>query len=76
MDTAITGLDQGALSAVARVARIDRGWSTAYRSMDEARGAAPPLRVRNIGADVAVGDWILPDADGERVAEVLPRKSA
>ena len=76
MDTAITGLDQGALSAVARVARIDRGWSTAYRSMDEACSVAPPLRVRNIGADVAVGDWILPDADGERVAEVLPRKSA
>lgn len=33
-------------------------------------------RVRNIGADVAVGDWVVPSADGERVATVLPRRSA
>ncbi len=35
-----------------------------------------PFRVRNIGADVAVGDWVLASADGERVHHVLPRHSA
>lgn len=35
-----------------------------------------PVRVRNIGADVAVGDWVVPSADGERVEHVLPRRSA
>ncbi len=34
------------------------------------------IRVRNIGADVAVGDWVLPSDDGERVETVLPRRSA
>jgi ribosome biogenesis GTPase len=33
-------------------------------------------RVRNIGADVAVGDWVVPSDDGERVDHVLPRRSA
>lgn len=37
---------------------------------------APPLRVRNIGADVAVGDFVAIDPDGERVAAVLDRHSA
>ena len=36
----------------------------------------PPIRLRNIGADVAVGDFVVGDADGERVAHVLPRYSA
>ena len=36
----------------------------------------PPLRVRNIGADVAVGDFVVVDADVERVHRVLPRHSA
>lgn len=36
----------------------------------------PPLRVRNIGADVAVGDFVVVSADGERVEEVLERHSA
>ncbi|MEZ5250940.1 MAG: ribosome small subunit-dependent GTPase A [Ilumatobacteraceae bacterium] len=31
---------------------------------------------RNIGADVAVGDWVLVSDDGERVDEVVPRFSA
>ncbi len=35
-----------------------------------------PLRVRNIGADVAVGDFVVVSGDGERVATVLPRRSA
>ena len=41
------------------------------RSLDEA-----PMRVRNIGADVAVGDFVVVSEDGERVAEVLHRHSA
>jgi len=32
--------------------------------------------VRNIGADVAVGDWVVPSADDERAEHVLPRRSA
>lgn len=35
-----------------------------------------PARVRNIGADVAVGDFVVPDSDGERVQTVLTRRSA
>ncbi|MEM1333270.1 MAG: hypothetical protein AAGG08_07410, partial [Actinomycetota bacterium] len=35
----------------ARVIRLDRGWSTAARSMAEVVGDAEPLRIRNIGAD-------------------------
>ena len=34
------------------------------------------MRVRNIGADVAVGDFVVVSEDGERVAEVLHRHSA
>jgi ribosome biogenesis GTPase len=59
-----------------RVSRLDRGWSTVIRSMDEARGGAEPLRVRNIGADVAVGDWVVPSVDDERVEHVSERRSA
>ena len=59
-----------------RISRLDRGWSTVIRSMAEARGQAEPMRLRNIGADVAVGDWIVPSDDGERVEHVLERRSA
>jgi ribosome biogenesis GTPase len=55
-----------------RVARLDRGWSTV---LADASGEAT-LRVRNIGADIAVGDWVVISADGERVEHVLPRRSA
>lgn len=34
-----------------------------------------PVRVRNIGADVAVGDWVVISADGERVEHVVERTS-
>ena len=44
--------------------------------MGEARGVADPQRVRNIGADVAVGDWVITSDDGERVEHVLERRSA
>ena len=37
------------------------------------RATLEPLRIRNIGADVAVGDWVVPSADGERVEHVVDR---
>ena len=52
-----------------RVIRIDRGWST-LRNVEKDEES----RVRNIGADVAVGDIV--NVDGERVTNVLPRSSA
>jgi ribosome biogenesis GTPase len=55
---------------VGRVGRIDRGWSTILLSTIDSE------RVRNIGADVAVGDWVLISEDFERVEHVLPRGSA
>ena len=55
-----------------RVAGIDRGWSTVLRSAHD----DDPLRVRNIGADVAVGDWVVVDAAAERVDVVIERTSA
>jgi ribosome biogenesis GTPase len=55
----------------ARVVRLDRGWSTVLIARD-----AVADRLRNLGADVAVGDWIVPSADGERVEHVLARQSA
>jgi len=51
------------------VTRVDRGWSTVLATPDVA-----PRRVRNIGAEVAVGDWVVTDDD--RVTDVLPRRSA
>ena len=59
---------------IGRVSRLDRGWSTikmSASSQDDGK-----IRVRNIGADVAVGDWVAVDKDLERVEEVLPRYSA
>lgn len=35
-----------------------------------------PVRVRNIGADVAVGDWVVVSDDDERVDHIVPRSSA
>ena len=58
-----------------RVARIDRGWSTVWFA-PPGREADAVVRVRNIGADVAVGDWVAVSDDGERVENVLPRRSA
>ncbi len=43
--------------------------------VSSARGAEP-LRVRNIGADVAVGDFVVVSDDGERVAENRARAMA
>lgn len=54
-----------------RVSRLDRGWSSVLVSLDQ-----PPVRVRNIGADVAVGDFVVFGEDEERVEHVLHRHSA
>lgn len=62
-----------------RVARIDRGWSTVWYRPPTERGddsTGDIVRVRNIGADVAVGDWVVVSDDGERIETVLPRRSA
>ena len=65
--------------SVGRVQRIDRGWSTL---LAESRSTPAlhatqftELRARNIGADIAVGDWVVLSSDGERVEHVLPRTS-
>jgi len=52
-----------------RVIRIDRGWSTLRNIVNDDES-----RVRNIGAEVAVGDIVT--IDGERVTNVLARSSA
>lgn len=57
-----------------RVARLDRGWSTVWYGPPST--GVEPIRVRNIGAEVAVGDWVVVSADGEKVEMVLPRHSA
>jgi ribosome biogenesis GTPase len=58
-----------------RVSRIDRGWSTILTSgvHDAVDGVE---RVRNIGADVAVGDWVIISDDMEKIDHVLSRSSA
>ena len=61
----------GRPAATGRVSRLDRGWSSVLLSLDE-----PPVRARNIGADVAVGDFVVVGDDGERVEHVLQRHSA
>jgi ribosome biogenesis GTPase len=64
-----------------RVSRLDRGWSTVLVP-DEAAPEVPDERqrvrrdrLRNLGVDVAVGDWVVGSADGARVDHVLPRRS-
>jgi ribosome biogenesis GTPase / thiamine phosphate phosphatase len=57
----------GAPPRPGRVVRLDRGWSSV------AIGGAT-VRVRNLGTEVAVGDWVV--AGDERVEHVLERRSA
>jgi ribosome biogenesis GTPase len=57
------------------VSRLDRGWSTLLVP-DDSASEFGTSRVRNIGIDVAVGDWVIPSADGERIDHVLERRSA
>ncbi len=73
-DSMVTSDDQ----LIGRVNRIDRGWSTFLCVHESSATASPPfreLRVRNIGADVAVGDWIVVTPDCERIVGVVPRQS-
>lgn len=65
----IDAVGTGALHS-GRVTRIDRGWST-VRAAD-----GSTTRVRNIGADVAVGDYVDISDDGERIDVVHERKSS
>ena len=51
--------------------RIDRGWSSVELDV-----SGEVARVRNIGADVAVGDRVVISSDGERIDVVSPRTSA
>jgi ribosome biogenesis GTPase len=63
---------------IGRVNRIDRGWSTFLcvpLGATHENESLREWRVRNIGADVAVGDWILVSEDGERILCVVPRQS-
>ncbi len=60
----------GAPGSPGRVSRLDRGWSTILAGPEP----GTTRRVRNIGADVAVGDWVVPSE--ERIERVLPRRSA
>ena len=67
-----------AKSRFGRVRRIDRGWSTYWCvNVDEmlSIGDVSESRVRNIGIDIAVGDWIVVSEDGEKIVSVLPRRS-
>lgn len=64
--------------SVGRVKRIDRGWSTFLCVRVDEISSNEKLResrVRNIGADVAVGDWIVVSEDGERITLVLARQA-
>lgn len=53
-----------------RVTRIDRGWSTVLLTDDSV------VRVRNLGVEVAVGDYVDISEDHERIHTVHPRRSA
>jgi len=69
----MTSLQRG--RRLGRVSRIDRGWSTILTSgvHDAVDGVE---RVRNIGADVAVGDWVIISDDMEKIEQILSRSSA
>ncbi len=59
---------------IGRVSRLDRGWSTIKMGASEDQSGT--VRVRNIGADIAVGDWVAFEKNLERIEIVLPRYSA
>jgi ribosome biogenesis GTPase len=63
----------GSPGGLGRVVRLDRGWCTVLTG--DGRADDEPLRVRTYG-QVAVGDWVVIDADGEKVEHVLERWSA
>lgn len=69
LDTAWDAI--GRIGRPGRATRLDRGWSTVLQSI-----GTEPLRLRNIGIDVAVGDWVIPTSDGEKIESVIERQSA
>lgn len=71
-DEAAKNIDKSFL--IGRVSRLDRGWSTI--KMSTTSHDSGTVRVRNIGADVAVGDWVAFAPNMERIENVLPRSSA
>lgn len=62
----------GSPGAPGRVSRIDRGWSTIMRHAHD----LDPMRARNLFVDVAIGDWVVPSDDGERIDHIIERTSA
>lgn len=71
MDAHVTHDDGGEDSRLhGRVTRLDRGWSTVL--LDDGR----TVRVRNLGTEVAVGDYVNVSADVERIDSVQQRRSA
>jgi ribosome biogenesis GTPase / thiamine phosphate phosphatase len=62
-----TWRELGAPGRPGRVLRLDRGWSTVATEDGT-------VRVRNVGLEIAVGDWVA--AGDERVVRVLERRSA
>jgi len=69
MSTHITPPNTGDIST-GRVTRLDRGWSTVLLSSGES------VRVRNLGVEIAVGDFVTVDVDVERIEKVHERRSA
>ena len=71
-EVAATNIDSSFI--IVRVSRLDRGWSTIKTSATS--NPVDMIRVRNIGADIAVGDWVAVAPDLDRIDHVLPRYSA
>ena len=71
-EVAATNIDSSFI--IGRVSRLDRGWSTIKTSATS--NPDDMIRVRNIGADIAVGDWVAVAPELDRIDHVLPRYSA
>ena len=71
-EVAATNIDPSFI--IGRVSRLDRGWSTIKTSATS--NPVDMIRVRNIGADIAVGDWVAVAPELDRIDHVLPRYSA
>lgn len=69
MSTHVTPPNTGDIS-IGRVTRLDRGWSTVLLSNGQS------VRVRNMGVEIAVGDFVTIDVDVERIEKVHERRSA
>ena len=71
MDAHVTPPNTADSSAFSgRVTRIDRGWSTVLLTDQSV------VRVRNLGVEVAVGDYVDVSSDIERIQHVHERRSA